>query len=133
LKIKRLSIISPLHFNKESYFYYEIRFLSFFLKFLERWAQYKPDFNEINLLESIIIENKNNNIFNNNNKFIDVTEHFFLMISCLEKIPHIFDEIDKNMKGIIINYNRSENISLKKLQECYYRQFGKKLSITSIN
>lgn len=132
-KIKnKLFLISPFHFTKENFFFYEIKKISFFLKFINNWNNYKPNEDEVSwkkdTIDKIVNAKKDPN-----KKIISITPYFYSMISNLEKIPLIEDEIDKNLKEIIINFNKNHTISLKKLQELYITKTGKKLSITSIN
>lgn len=53
--LKSLSLISPLLFKIENFFYYEIKSISLYKKFVNDWNQYKVNKEEKNFLEKIII------------------------------------------------------------------------------
>ena len=124
-------VISPLLFNKENTFYYEIRLVSFYKKYCSSWNDYKPNNSEIKFLEKLIFEFKERK--KNNEKFITVTPYFSLIIQNLKEVPILKNNIDKNIEKIILNHNSENNISLKKIKEKYLEEYENEISITKIN
>jgi transposase len=131
--VKKLSLVSPLHFTKDSCFYYEIRKITFFNKYIKNWNDCKPKEDELIFLNELIKKYRDEGHSNTKNDFITLAPYFSSIILNLHKIPFIPDEIDRNLFTIIQNNNKAHNISLRKLKELYSLNYTKNLSITAIN
>lgn len=75
-----LKLISPLHFSKDHFFFYEIRKYSLFLKFVKDQNEFKPTKDEFLFLLNYISEERNNiKIMMNDSNFIQVILSKYLL------------------------------------------------------
>lgn len=134
-KTRSLKLISPLHFNFQHKFYYEIRKYSFFIRFVDDQNDYKPLNNEIKLLEDYIFNNRKYIHSNEeNNNIISILPTFAKAISNLKKLPKLINPIHQNIKEIF-EENRKNNCknSISKIREIYAKKYDKTLSIKTIH
>lgn len=134
-KTRSLKLISPLHFNFQHKFYYEIRKYSFFIRFVDDQNDYKPLNNEIKLLEDYIFNNRKYIHSNEeNNNIISILPTFAKAISNLKKLPKLINPIHQNIKEIF-EENRKNNCknSISKIREIYAKKYDKILSIKTIH
>ena len=131
-KIKKSLMISPFHFQKENNFYYEIKNINYFFRYVNNPNDFKPNLTEIEILQKKIRDIRIVNDYQYD-KLINVTPYFYSKIISLEKTPFSYDIKDKNINQIINNYNKNHSISLTKIKEIFNTETGDKISLTSLN
>lgn len=130
----RKDLISPLLFTEKSNFYYLVKSITFFNRFVGNFNLYKPSYDEINYLIEIINSYNNQNIDNN---YIfnenSIIPYFKNAIRNLEKVPLLYNDINCKINNIIEELKIKGSISIKKVIECYKNKYGKILSKTTVH
>lgn len=134
-KSKSLRVISPLFFNIEHTFYYEIRKFSFFLHFVQDQNDFKPSQEEVKLLEDFIFNSRKFIRSNeNNNNIVPILPIFAKAIFNIKELPILNIPIHQNIKDIILECkNQNCKISIAKIKEIYAAKYDKALSIKTIH
>lgn len=134
-KSKSLKLISPLYFNIENSFYYEIRKYSFFLRFVKDQNDFKLLNDEVKLLEDLIFNNRKSiSSLQNNNNIISILPIYAKAISNLKELPRLNNPIHQNIKEIFKECrNKNVKISISKIKELYSQKYDKILSIKTIH
>lgn len=128
-----LKVISPICFDENSSFYYEIKKYSFFIKFVTDQNNFKPSKDEVNYIEQYIKEKRNLIIAESSEKnFIFVCPLFKYGVLNLQKIPFIKDQSCKNIEHILNERDKNSNISLSKIREIYQQKYKENISRSKI-
>ncbi len=126
--------VSPLLFTEKSYFYYLVKSITFFNRFVGNFNLFKASDEEINYLIEIINSYNNQSIDNdyslNENT---IAPYFKIAIRNLEKVPLLYDETNSKISKIIEELKFKSSISIKKVIECYKKKYGKILSKTTVH
>jgi hypothetical protein len=130
----RTDTVSPLLFTEKSYFYYLVKSITFFNRFVGNFNLFKASDEEINYLIEIINSYNNQSIDNDNilNENT-IAPYFKIAIRNLEKVPVLYDETNSKISKIIEELKFKSSISLKKVIECYKKKYGKILSKTTVH
>ena len=117
---KSLRLISPLHFNSESIFYYTVKNFSFFEKYTKDLNLFKPDKKETKMLDDIIINKSKEVDLNKNLVFYrEISPLFIDKILALKPVPLLSNNINNNILDIIKEIGQKSSISIQKIIDLY--------------
>ena len=125
---------SIFHFNNQSFFIYEPRYYQFWIDKLTNKNNLKPNDNDISFLINYINSLQTEQDLKNNNYLeINIVEVFYEFLNKVKLIKPKENTKVMRIKEIIINANKSMNISCRRIKNEYIKKYDEYISHTTVN